>query len=141
MPVGETIRWKKDGLTDLPFRRRARLQDAWTRNVAWPLLILAIQNMILISIQPFAFRKLFAFAVAVICLSTASCFASLIPSGASAPYGVCEGRQNSGRSDSVSRLEIVANDLEDRRAFQSPVERVCTQTGAECDDIICGSLR
>ena len=34
--------------------------------------------MILISIQPFAPKKLFAFAAAVICLSTASCFASSI---------------------------------------------------------------
>lgn len=32
-------------------------------------------NMILISIQPFAPRKMLALAVTLICLSTASCFA------------------------------------------------------------------
>lgn len=34
--------------------------------------------MILVSIQPFAPRKIFALAAAVICLSTASCFASVL---------------------------------------------------------------
>ena len=34
--------------------------------------------MILISIQPFALKKMFALALAVVCLSTASCFASSI---------------------------------------------------------------
>lgn len=43
--------------------------------------------MILISIQPFAPKKIFAFAAAVICLSTASCFASaLLLSVDSTPY-------------------------------------------------------
>ena len=43
--------------------------------------------MILISIQPFARKKIFAFAAALLCLSTASCFASpLLFSVDSTPY-------------------------------------------------------
>lgn len=37
-----------------------------------------ITTMILISIQPFALKKILAFAAALICLSTASCFASAV---------------------------------------------------------------
>jgi hypothetical protein len=44
--------------------------------MARAVLIEIIIPMILISIQPFAFRKLFALAAALVCLSTASCFAS-----------------------------------------------------------------
>lgn len=43
--------------------------------------------MILISIQPFAFKKMFALAATVLCLSTASCFsASMFLSVDSTPY-------------------------------------------------------
>jgi len=43
--------------------------------------------MILISIQPFALKKMFAFAATIICLSTASCFAAtLFLSVDSTPY-------------------------------------------------------
>jgi hypothetical protein len=36
---------------------------------------LEIITMIMISIQPFAARKMFALALTMVCLSTASCFA------------------------------------------------------------------
>jgi predicted transglutaminase-like cysteine proteinase len=43
--------------------------------------------MILISIQPFALKKMFAFAATVVCLSTASCFAaSMLLSVDATPY-------------------------------------------------------
>lgn len=43
--------------------------------------------MVLISIQPFALKKILAFAAALICLSTASCFASAVFSSVqSTPY-------------------------------------------------------
>lgn len=41
-------------------------------------LLLEIIVMIFISIQPFAKRKLLAFALALLCLSTASCFADAL---------------------------------------------------------------
>jgi predicted transglutaminase-like cysteine proteinase len=64
--------------------------------------------MILISIQPFAFKKLFALVATLICLSTASCFAaSMFLPVASTPYDRQMNRIRpvllSGRNGAASR--------------------------------------
>jgi hypothetical protein len=52
------------------------------------MLIITITNMVLISIQPFAFKKIFLLVATLLCLSSAICFAdSLFMSLHSRPYG------------------------------------------------------
>lgn len=56
--------------------------------LARPVLIITITNMVLISIQPFAFKRIFFLVAALLCLSSAICFAdSLFMSLHSTRYG------------------------------------------------------
>jgi hypothetical protein len=56
--------------------------------LARPVLIITITSMVLISIQPFAFKKIFFLVAALLCLFSANCFAdSLFMSLHSTPYG------------------------------------------------------
>lgn len=52
------------------------------------MLIITITSMVLISIQPFAFKKIFFLVAALLCLFSANCFADpLFMSLHSTPYG------------------------------------------------------
>jgi hypothetical protein len=57
-------------------------------HLAWPVLLLTITSMVLIGIQPFASKKILILVVALLCLSSAICFAdSLFMSLHSTPNG------------------------------------------------------
>ena len=57
-------------------------------HLARSVLLLTITSMVLIGIQPFAFKKILILVVALLCLSSAICFAdSLFMSLHSTPYG------------------------------------------------------
>jgi hypothetical protein len=43
--------------------------------MAWAVLIITITSMVLIGIQPFAFKKVLLLVVALLCLSSVACFA------------------------------------------------------------------
>jgi hypothetical protein len=42
--------------------------------LACPVLVITITSMVFVSIQPFAFRKIFVLVAALLCLSSALCF-------------------------------------------------------------------
>ena len=82
--------------------------------LARPVLIITITSMVLISIQPFAFKKIFLLVVALLCLSSAICFAdSLFMSLHSNPYG----RQ-------LNRIQPVSLSVPER-TVQPPLLVVC----------------
>ena len=58
------------------------------QNLACPVLIIAITHMLLISIQPFALKRIFFLVATLLYLSSAICFAdSLFMTSRSTPYG------------------------------------------------------
>jgi hypothetical protein len=70
------------------FRTECLFRSTPRHYLARPVLIMAITSMVLISIQPFAFKKIFLLVAALLCLSSAICLAdSLFMSLHSAPYG------------------------------------------------------
>lgn len=102
--------------------------------------------MILISIQPFALKKLFALAATVLCLSTASCFASsMFMSVDSTPYDrqmsrirpvLLGGKSASGQQVSLSTVNQWMGDLRDipygyQLEWKTPNE-VQTRKPADC---------
>ncbi|MEO5720460.1 MAG: hypothetical protein ABIR71_03190 [Chthoniobacterales bacterium] len=101
--------------------------------------------MVLISIQPFAFKKMFALAAALLCLATVSCFASSIflPVD-STPYDrqmtrirpVLNTASNGGSQVSIGRVNQWMEDLRDipygyQMEWKTPNE-VLTRRPADC---------
>lgn len=109
------------------------------------MLIVIILHMILISIQPFAPRKMFALAATLLCLSTASCFAtSLFLSVDSTPYDrqmtrirpVLASSTKGGGQLSIARVNQWMGDLRDipygyQMEWKTPLE-VQTRQPADC---------
>lgn len=115
--------------------------------MARPVLLVIILPMILISIQPFALKKMFALAATLICLSTASCFASSVFMAVdSTPYDrqmnrirpilVSSEQSSNGGRVSVALVNHWMEDLRDipygyQMEWKTPVE-VQSRRPADC---------
>ena len=108
-------------------------------------MLLNLAIMVFISIQPFAFKKMLALGVTLLCLSTASCFAdALFLSVDSTPYDrqmsriqpVIAGTASPGRQVSLAMVNHWMGDLRDipygyHMEWKTP-EEVASRKPADC---------